>query len=73
MSPQLFTLDWTSSIKNSHSHKKVEAGQRGGVLSTENRGGVLLMAEKRLLLSRRGGIHLLPVSKGSLVGRVDVK
>ena len=81
----MFTLDWTSSIKNGHSHKKVGAGQGGGGLSTENRGRVLLMVEKRRrasvvkkrrassLLLRRGGIHQLPVSKGSLVGRVDVK
>ena len=48
MSPQLFTLDWASSIKDGHSHKlDGEAGERGGVLfSREKRGRVLLVAEE---------------------------
>ena len=48
VSPQLFTLDWASSIKDGHSHKlDGEAGERGGVLfSREKRRRVLLVAEE---------------------------
>ena len=58
MSPQLFTLDWASSIKDGHPHRKVGAGERGGVLPTEKRGRVL-EPWKSIADDRRGVVLLL--------------